>query len=98
MTMAKAFINQFEDELAELVDRYLLEGLAGDAIKCVLLCESECDYVDRFNELRDARTAPLHSSKRRGCIAKEYGGEWCIGKCRDPKDCSASPIPSKDEV
>ena len=26
------------------------------------------------------------------CLAKEFGGEWCVGKCRDPKDCSATPM------
>jgi hypothetical protein len=25
------------------------------------------------------------------CIAKAYGGEWCIERCQDPKDCSAKP-------
>ena len=25
------------------------------------------------------------------CISKAMGGEWCIGKCCDPRDCSAQP-------
>jgi hypothetical protein len=45
-------INQFEDDLGKLVDRYLLEGLAGDDIKSVLNYEAKYDYAERLTELR----------------------------------------------
>jgi len=38
---------------------------------------------------------PPHESAKQLCISKAMGGEWCIGKCRDPKDCSASPLASR---
>lgn len=60
--MTKKLINQFEDELGELVDRYLLDGLDGAAIKSTLHYEAEYSYVERLNELRagarDGRTTP----------------------------------------
>ena len=27
------------------------------------------------------------------CISKALGGEWCVGVCRDPRDCTATPLP-----
>ncbi len=56
--MAKTPINQFEDELGELVDRYLLEGLVGAAdIKSVLRHEAEYNYVERMTELLAGKRA-----------------------------------------
>lgn len=26
------------------------------------------------------------------CISKAMGGEWCVGRCLDTKDCSAKPL------
>ncbi len=54
----------------------------------------ERDLARAFQEIEALRASTVRS-KERGCIAKEFGGEWCIGKCRDPRDCSASPHPSK---
>jgi uncharacterized cysteine cluster protein YcgN (CxxCxxCC family) len=25
------------------------------------------------------------------CISKAMGGEWCVGRCGDPRDCTATP-------
>jgi hypothetical protein len=30
------------------------------------------------------------------CIAEAYGGKWCVGRCNDPKDCSAKARPWRD--
>lgn len=50
--MAKKPINQFEDELGALVDRYLLDGVSGDEIKSVLNYEAGYSYVERLAELK----------------------------------------------
>jgi hypothetical protein len=28
------------------------------------------------------------------CVVVAYGGQHCIGRCNDPRDCSATPLPS----
>lgn len=51
-------------------------------------------HIDRHTLLHERITAALSSIPRSNpalCVATAFGGEWCIGKCRDPKDCSASP-------
>lgn len=58
--MAKKPIHQFEDELGELVDRYLLEQqITIDDIKTVLKHEAGFDHADRLAELlkREERAA-----------------------------------------
>ena len=30
---------------------------------------------------------------RRLCISEAMGGEWCVGVCRDPRDCTATLLP-----
>jgi hypothetical protein len=32
------------------------------------------------------------------CVAKAYGGNWCIGQCVCPKDCSARPLETSAEA
>lgn len=45
-------IHQFEDELGELVDRYLLDGqVTIDEIKSVLKHETSFDHAERQAEL-----------------------------------------------
>lgn len=40
---------------------------------------------------------PVHGNELRHripsqlCIKKAFGGGWCVGRCRDPRDCSAEP-------
>lgn len=58
--MAKKPIHQFEDELGELVDRYLLEQqITIDDIKNVLKYEASFDHADRLADLlkREERAA-----------------------------------------
>ena len=26
------------------------------------------------------------------CVAAAYGEPWCKGRCKDPRDCTATPI------
>ena len=47
----------FENELGELVDRYLLDGLPGDYIKYVLNYEADYAYDERLKELKANRAA-----------------------------------------
>ncbi len=47
-----------------------------------------------MDTIRSAVSAALPSSTL--CLAKAFGGEWCIGKCSDSRDCSASPLPSQE--
>jgi len=45
-------IHKFEDELGELVDRYLLEGeVSIDQVKAVLKHETSFDHAERLAEL-----------------------------------------------
>lgn len=45
-------LHQFEDELGELVDRYLLDGqVTIDEIKSVLKHETSFDHAERLAEL-----------------------------------------------
>jgi len=48
----KPLDHQFEDELGELVDRYLLDGINIDALTRVLRYEAENDHFDRYRELK----------------------------------------------
>lgn len=50
--MAKKPIHQFEDDLGELVDRYLLDGqITIDEIKSVVKHEASFDHAERLAEL-----------------------------------------------
>jgi hypothetical protein len=45
-------IHKFEDDLGELVDRYLLDGQVSiDEIKSVLKYEADFDHAERLAEL-----------------------------------------------
>lgn len=60
MLMAKKPIHQFEDEIGELVDRYLVEQqITIDDIKSVLKHETSFDHAERLAELlkREERAA-----------------------------------------
>ena len=51
-------IHQFEDDLGELVDRYLLEGqVTIEEIKSVLKHETGFDHAERQEELRKKEAA-----------------------------------------
>lgn len=47
--------NQFQNELGDLVDRYLIDGLSSNDIKYVLRCEADYDYEERRRELLEAK-------------------------------------------
>lgn len=32
------------------------------------------------------------------CVAEAYGGTHCIGRCIDPRDCSATPMQDEEHL
>lgn len=50
--MSKPLVAQFEDELAQLIDRYLLDGLPAAEIVAVLQYETTQDFKEILSGLK----------------------------------------------
>ena len=60
-------LRRFQEEISELVDQYLLDGLPPDEIELVLEAEASNDLPARLTELRDFIAAAQSSgSETRG--------------------------------
>ena len=52
------------------------------------------DALEELDQHRDEAA----SNSSGICISKAFGGEWCVGKCRDSRDCTAQPTKRAEDL
>ena len=60
-------------------------------------CGDLCMRTNEFALFKDAATFMQFREDTPKCLAMVFGGDWCVGRCRDPKDCTASPACHRGE-
>jgi hypothetical protein len=88
------------DEIAR--DAILL-ARPGSQFKMTLIDLDEDGNADAGNRppAREAEarlppvTGPASRLTEQPCVASAMGEYWCVGKCQNPKDCSATPRPAR---
>ena len=72
--------------------------ICGTCPRCGSVCDYGCmcpngDPEFPLVKYDDQRAAKARSSRRQIGVCEAYGNPRCVGECRDPRDCSGTPLP-----